>query len=89
MQSETRIIVDSTADLVPKIKERIYTVSLTVHFGQEEYIDGVTIDHKTFYKKLVESDVLPTTSQKRQGRRERPPLSSPLRPSSPARIKAP
>ena len=26
-------------------------------------IDGVTIDNKTFYEKLVESDVLPTTSQ--------------------------
>jgi DegV family protein with EDD domain len=26
-------------------------------------MDGVTIDHKTFYEKLVESDVLPTTSQ--------------------------
>ena len=63
MQLETRIIGDSTADLVPKIKERVYTVPLTVHFGQEEYIDGVTIDHKTFYEKLVESDVLPTTSQ--------------------------
>lgn len=63
MQLKTRIIVDSTADLVPEIKERVYTVPLTVHFGQEEYIDGVTIDHKTFYEKLVESDVLPTTSQ--------------------------
>jgi len=60
---KTRIIVDSTADLVPEIKERVYTVPLTVHFGQEEYIDGVTIDHRTFYEKLVESDVLPTTSQ--------------------------
>lgn len=60
---KTRIIVDSTADLVPEIKERVYTVPLTVHFGQEEYIDGVTIDNKTFYEKLVESDVLPTTSQ--------------------------
>ena len=28
MQSETRIIVDSTADLVPKIKERVYTCLL-------------------------------------------------------------
>jgi DegV family protein with EDD domain len=34
-----------------------------VNFGTEEYIDGVTIDHKTFYEKLIESDVLPTTSQ--------------------------
>lgn len=33
MQLETRIIVDSTADLVPKIKERVYTVPLTVRFG--------------------------------------------------------
>jgi len=63
MQLKTRIIVDSTADLLPEIKERVYTVPLNVHFGQEEYIDGVTIDHKTFYEKLVESDVLPTTSQ--------------------------
>lgn len=63
MQLKTRVIVDSTADLIPEIKERVYTVPLTVHFGQEEYIDGVTIDHMTFYEKLVESDVLPTTSQ--------------------------
>ena len=57
---KTRIIVDSTADLVPEIKARVSTVPLTVHFGQEEYIDGVTIDNKTFYEKLIESDVLPT-----------------------------
>lgn len=60
---KTRIIVDSTADLVPQIKERVYTVPLSVIFGDEEYVDGVTIDHKTFYEKLIESDVLPTTSQ--------------------------
>lgn len=60
---KTRIIVDSTADLTPEVKSRVHTVPLTVHFGDVEYIDGVTIDHKTFYEKLVESDVLPTTSQ--------------------------
>ena len=60
---KTRIIVDSTADLTPEYKERVYTVPLTVTFGKEEYIDGVTIDHKTFYEKLIETDVLPTTSQ--------------------------
>jgi len=60
---KTRIIVDSTADLMPEFKSRVHTVPLTVNFGDEEYIDGVTIDHKTFYEKLIESDILPTTSQ--------------------------
>ena len=60
---KTRIIVDSTSDLLPGIKERVYTVPLTVHFGQEEYVDGVTIDHKAFYEKLIETDVHPSTSQ--------------------------
>ena len=60
---KTRIIVDSTADLVPQIKKRVHTVPLTLRFGDEEFIDGVTINHKTFYEKLIESDLLPTTSQ--------------------------
>ena len=59
----TRIIVDSTSDLLNEYKELVSVVPLTVHFDNEEYIDGVTIDHKTFYEKLIESDVLPTTSQ--------------------------
>ena len=59
----TRIIADSTADLVPELQKRVHTVPLTVCFGEEEYIDGVTIDHKAFYEKLMTSDVLPTTSQ--------------------------
>ena len=60
---KTRIIVDSTSDLLPSIKEQVHVVPLTVHFGQEEYVDGVTIDHKAFYEKLVETDVHPSTSQ--------------------------
>ena len=60
---KTRIIVDSTADLSGECKAKVGVVPLTVHFGEEEYLDGVTIDHKTFYEKLIESDVLPTTSQ--------------------------
>lgn len=59
----TRIIVDSTADLMPEILNRVHVVPLTVHFGEEELVDGVTIDKKTFYERLVESDVLPSTSQ--------------------------
>ncbi len=60
---KVRIIVDSTADVSPAIKSRLTVVPMTVHFGDEEYIDGVTIDHQTFYEKLIESDVLPHTSQ--------------------------
>ena len=58
-----KIIVDSTADLTPKVRQSVDVVPLTIHFGEKEYIDGVTIDSKTFYEMLMESDVLPTTSQ--------------------------
>lgn len=60
---KTRIIVDSSTDLNPKIRSKCTVVPLTVRFGGTEYIDGVTIDHRSFYEKLVESDELPTTSQ--------------------------
>ena len=60
---KTRIIVDSTADLAQELKSRVHVVPMTVTFGDEEFIDGVTIDHKTFYEKLIENDVLPKTSQ--------------------------
>ena len=60
---KTRIIVDSTADILPEYLDQIHTVPLTVSFGDEEYIDGVTIDHRTFYQKLIETDAMPSTSQ--------------------------
>jgi len=60
---QTKIIVDSTVDLIPELKARTAVVPLTVSFGEEEYIDGVTISHQQFYEKLVETDVLPRTSQ--------------------------
>lgn len=60
---KTNIIIDSTVDVTESCAERMYIIPLTVHFGSEEYIDGVTIDKHNFYEKLVESDTLPTTSQ--------------------------
>ena len=59
---QTRIIIDSTADMIPALRARTGIVPLTVHFGEEEYTDGVTITHQQFYEKLVETDVLPRTS---------------------------
>lgn len=58
-----RIIVDSTADLMPQIKQQVQVVPLTVHFGDREYVDGVTITHQEFYEKLVSGDAMPSTSQ--------------------------
>ena len=58
-----RIIVDSSTDVGEQYRSRIEVVPLTLHFGDQEYFDGVTIDTQEFYRKLVASDVLPTTSQ--------------------------
>ena len=60
---KTRIVVDSTADILPEYLDQIHTVPLTVSFGEEEYIDGVTMDHRTFYQKLIETEAMPSTSQ--------------------------
>ncbi len=58
-----RIILDSTTDMTPAVRERVTIVPLTIRFGEDEYIDGVTITRREFYEKLIESDVMPTTSQ--------------------------
>ena len=58
-----KIITDSTADLLPQVAERLTIVPLTIRFGDTEYVQGVDITNEEFYEKLVESDVLPTTSQ--------------------------
>lgn len=58
-----RIIVDSSTNVSEKYREKIQSVPLTVRFGDREYLDGVEISKHQFYEMLVESDVLPTTSQ--------------------------
>ena len=58
-----RIVVDSTANLQPYIREQVKVVPLTVHFGKEEYLDGVNLTAQAFYKKLAVCKELPTTSQ--------------------------
>lgn len=55
-------IIDSTTSL-PQQPKNCKVVPLTVLFGTDAYLDGVTIDHRRFYEMLIESDVLPTTSQ--------------------------
>lgn len=58
-----RIVVDSTADLTPQVRRRVIVVPLTIHFGEEEFVDGVNITGQEFYEKLVTSKMMPSTSQ--------------------------
>lgn len=58
-----RIITDSASDIRPDFREDVTVLPLHIRFGEEEYLDGVNLEHREFYEKLIESDVLPTTSQ--------------------------
>jgi len=58
-----KIIVDSSVDLAPELRQRATVVPLCVRFGDREYQDGVTITPEVFYKMLAQSQELPTTSQ--------------------------
>jgi len=60
-----KIVTDSTSDLPDSLVHQlgITIVPLTVSFGSESYFDGVDLKADEFYAKLVNSPVLPTTSQ--------------------------
>lgn len=60
-----RFVTDSTADLPASLIEQynITVVPLKVHFGDETYLDGITIKPEAFYEKLQNTTQLPTTSQ--------------------------
>ena len=60
-----RIIIDSAADIPPDEAANLGMLHLPlgVVFGETEYADAVNLSHREFYEKLIESDVLPTTSQ--------------------------
>ncbi|MGI6280483.1 MAG: DegV family protein [Acutalibacteraceae bacterium] len=58
-----KIFTDSSTDLTQKWTGQINVIPIAVRFGDTEYLDGQTIDTDEFYKKLENSDVLPTTSQ--------------------------
>lgn len=62
--SNVKILTDSLADIpAPIIQELdITVVPCLVRFGNEEYIDRVTLSPDEFYQKLVSAPVLPTTT---------------------------
>lgn len=60
-----RFIIDSASDIMPDEAAALGMthLPLRVNFDDVEYRDSVDLTHREFYMKLVESDVLPRTSQ--------------------------
>lgn len=59
-----RIITDSSADLPAQVVAElgISVIPALICFGSETYRDGIDLTTEQFYKKLVSSKILPTTS---------------------------
>jgi DegV family protein with EDD domain len=67
-----RIATDSTCELPADLvrKHNIAIIPINIQFGTETYLDGVTIDRPTFYRKVEEMGILPKTSQPSAGQFE-------------------
>lgn len=60
-----RIVIDSACDMELSRAEELGLdfMPLKTIFGEDEYLDGVTINHEQFFEKLIECGTMPTTSQ--------------------------
>lgn len=60
-----KLIIDSAADIGKAEADKLGIVMLpmVIMIGDEEYYDGVDLSPAEFYEKLIESSVLPKTSQ--------------------------
>ncbi len=60
-----RIVIDSASDITKQRADEMNLdfMPLKTLFGEDEYLDGITITHEGFYEKLIECGVVPTTSQ--------------------------
>ena len=60
-----RIIVDSSADMEEDYaaEHDITIIPMTIAFGSEQFAEGVDLSREEFFKRLVETDELPRTSQ--------------------------
>lgn len=60
-----KIITDSASDILQNesAKLGVTVLPIKINFKDEEYLDGITINNKEFYKKLIESEEFPKTCQ--------------------------
>ena len=65
-----KIVTDSTVNLSDEILARydIRKAPIAIQFGRETYEEDVDIDHDTFYRKIEEMGIVPTSSQPATGR---------------------
>ena len=64
-----RVVTDSTSDLPHQVAQElgVVVVPLNIHFGTEQYRDGIDINTDEFYRRLIQGPVFPTTSQPSPG----------------------
>ena len=62
-QKKIQVIIDSTVDIVDRLKDRVKIVPLIVSFGDREYLDGIDLSRDDFYRELETGKLMPKTSQ--------------------------
>ncbi len=60
-----RIITESSSDITQELAKEldIKVLPIHLHIGEDDYIDGITLEKDRFYELLIEGDALPKTSQ--------------------------
>ncbi len=64
--SKIAIVTDTSCDLPQDFfaEHNIHRVSMHIHFGEEEFVDQITISHEEFYDRMAgEMENLPRTTQ--------------------------
>jgi len=65
MKNKIAIVTDSSSslDYIPHDKEHIFMTRMPIHFGGDDYVDGITITVEEFYERLKMDPTIPSTSQ--------------------------
>src|SRR5512138_587635 len=69
--SKVKIVTDSSCDVPKEIQKElgIIVVPMNIHFGNETFLEGVTMSSDQFYRRLIKDApaIMPKTSQPSPG----------------------
>ena len=51
--NQIQIITDAGSDIVDCSRTDLTVLPMTIRFGDEEYLDGVNLNHRQFYEKMI------------------------------------